>query len=56
MIDIKEILKLAKEKGFGEPEICKITGKHKCTVWRWESGKTKPRAKTLAKLITAVNS
>jgi transcriptional regulator with XRE-family HTH domain len=56
VIDIKKILRLARDKGLTDQQICKISNKHKCTLWRWEQGKTKPHPRTLAKLIKAINA
>jgi hypothetical protein len=55
-LDVKELLRLVKEKCSTDAAICTATGLNKTTLMRIRNGDTKqPHAKTRAKLKTLAN-
>lgn len=54
VLNIHEILKLLRERGYSDDQICKIARKHKCSLKRWEDGQTKPHITTLGRLVKAL--
>jgi hypothetical protein len=53
-LTIKEIVRVRKAIPMGLREFAAGIGVHYITLWHWEIGKSKPHAKTMRKVQTAV--
>lgn len=55
-LEIKEILRLARQKFKTDAELCKVAKLNKSTLWRIEQGRTtRSQDATIGKLIKAMN-
>jgi transcriptional regulator with XRE-family HTH domain len=55
LIEIKQLLKQARDQGMTDKQICKAAGVNHSTLWRWERGDYAPRLNAILKLQKAVS-
>lgn len=54
MIDISRLAEVRKAKGLSQEKLAKLSGVHRVTIARYESGKCLPNIRTLERLSDAL--